>query len=376
MEFWMHWKEIMGIEGLRQGGVSIAFILGALSAGLLVHFVAFALLRKVARRTPGGWDDAIVHALAGPSRLLLPLFAVRIVVAALEAPPRTAAFLAHVLSLLFLGAVSFLLVRIIGLIRDFLLARYDLEATDNLTARKVHTQIKVLEKALLSIVAVATVAFMLMTFDGIRQVGISILASAGIAGVILGLAAQKSIGTLLAGLQIAITQPIRMDDVVIVEGEWGRIEEITLTYVVVRIWDLRRLVVPITYFIEKPFQNWTRTSSEILGTVFLYVDYGVPVDALRREMQAFLETTPLWDRKVCGLQVTDCREHLVEVRLLTSAASAGDAWDLRCLLREKMIAFLQANHPESFPRFRAEWTSAGGSRDPLPSPAPAASQES
>lgn len=364
MESWQIIVEGLGIENLRQGGVSAALVLGALAAGLLVHFVAFAILRRVARRTPGLRDDAIVHALAGPSRLLLPVFAVRLAVGALQVPPRTGAFLAHVLSLFFLAAVSFLLVRIIGLIRDFLLARYDLKAIDNLAARKVHTQINVLEKALLSIVAVATVAFMLMTFDGIRQVGISILASAGIAGVILGLAAQKSIGTLLAGLQIAVTQPIRMDDVVIVEGEWGRIEEITLTYVVVRIWDLRRLVVPITYFIDKPFENWTRTSSEILGTVFLYVDYGVPTDSLRREMQAFLETTPLWDRKVCGLQVTDCKEHLVEVRLLVSASSAGDAWDLRCLLRERMVAFLQANHPESLPRFRAEWTAMGTEAPP------------
>jgi small-conductance mechanosensitive channel len=179
------------------------------------------------------------------------------------------------------------------------------------------------------------------------------IASAGVAGIVIGFAAQKSLGTLLAGFQIAMTQPIRIDDVVIVEGEWGKIEEITLTYVVVRIWDLRRLVVPITYFIEKPFQNWTRTSADILGTVFLHVDYGVPVDAVRGELGRILESSPNWDRKVNVLQVTEARERTLELRALASSSDASKSWDLRCEVREKLVDFVQRNYPESLPRLRA-----------------------
>ena len=181
---------------------------------------------------------------------------------------------------------------------------------------------------------------MLMVFESGRHFGTAIIASAGVAGIIIGFAAQKSIATLLAGFQIALTQPIRIDDVVIVENEWGRIEEITLTYVVVRIWDLRRLVLPITYFIETPFQNWTRTSADILGTVFLHVDYTLPLDSLRSELTRILEGSPLWDRKVNVLQVTDAKPHTLEVRALASAADASAAWDLRCHIREQLIAFI------------------------------------
>jgi small-conductance mechanosensitive channel len=200
---------------------------------------------------------------------------------------------------------------------------------------------------------VFTVASMLMVFDSVRQFGASILASAGIAGIVIGFAAQRSIATLLAGFQIALTQPIRVDDVVIVENEWGRIEDITLTYVVVKVWDLRRLVVPINYFIEQPFQNWTRRSADILATVFLYVDYTIPVDALRGELTRILGASRYWDGKVNVLQVTDAKEHTLEIRALASAADASLAWDLRCEIREQLVAFVQRRHPESLPRVRA-----------------------
>ena len=194
----------------------------------------------------------------------------------------------------------------------------------------------------------------MMIFDNIRQLGVSLLASAGVLGIIVGLAAQRSISTLLAGLQIALTQPIRMDDVVIIEGEWGRIEEITLTYVVVRIWDLRRMVVPVTYFLEKPFQNWTRVSADLLGTVTIYTDYNIPVDALREELQRILKDSPRWDGKTWGLQVTNASERTVECRALMSAVDSSSAWDLRCEVREKMLDFLQRNYPASLPKIRAE----------------------
>jgi small-conductance mechanosensitive channel len=191
-----------------------------------------------------------------------------------------------------------------------------------------------------------------MSFESIREIGVSIFASAGVAGIILGLSAQKMIGSILAGIQIAIAQPIKMDDVVIVEGEWGKIEEITLTYVVVNIWDKRRLIVPTTYFIEKPFQNWTKTSSEILGTVFLYTDYKVPFDEIRKELTQILHSTDLWDGQVNNLQVTNSQPQNVEIRALMSAKDSSIAWDLRVYVREKLVTFLQQNYPESLPHTR------------------------
>src|SRR5688572_4328270 len=224
-----------------------------------------------------------------------------------------------------------------------------------------------LKKIAVGIIALFAIASMLMVFQPVRQLGTAMIASAGVAGIVIGFAAQKSLGTLLAGFQIAMTQPIRIDDVVIVEGEWGKIEEITLTYVVVRIWDLRRLVVPITYFIEKPFQNWTRTSADILGTVFLQVDYGVPVDAVRQELTRILEASPHWDRKVNVLQVTDAKERTLELRALASSSDASKSWDLRCEMREKLVAFVQKNFPHSLPRLRTTFERAPVRESAFPS---------
>jgi small-conductance mechanosensitive channel len=211
------------------------------------------------------------------------------------------------------------------------------------------------------IVALLALAFILFQFDEVRELGMGLLTSAGVAGIIIGLAAQKSIANLLAGFQIAFTQPIRIDDVVIVEGEWGRIEEITLTYVIVRIWDERRLVVPLRYFIEKAFQNWTRKTAQLLGTVYLYVDYRLPIDSLRKELDRLLEENDLWDGRVSKIQVTDSKQDNVEIRALMSAANAGDAWDLRCEIREQLIAFIQKEYPDSLPRMRIELPESGTS---------------
>lgn len=334
-------------------GVAAGTILAAIALGLLLHWAGFALMTRISDRTGSARVRSALEHIRKPVRILLPLFMLNLVLPSLEIAARPLELLTHSTSLLFVAAIAYLLIRLIHFLREFLLSCYDISAQDNLSARRVFTQIQVLEKILHAVVVVATIAFMLMTFDKVRQIGVSILASAGIAGIILGLAAQKSIGTLLAGLQIALTQPIRIDDVVIVEGEWGKVEDITLTYVVLRIWDLRRLVVPMTYFIEKPFQNWTRTSSDILGTVFLYTDYSIPVDEVRAEMDRIVKSSELWDGKVCGLQVTDCKPDVLELRLLISASDASRAWDLRCLLREKIVAFVQQSHPGSLPRVRA-----------------------
>ena len=233
-----------------------------------------------------------------------------------------------------------------------ILNKYDFHEADNLKARKLYTQYNILEKIIFFIVILIAVGTILMLFDGVKNIGVSLFASAGIAGLIIGLAAQRVLATILAGLQIAITQPIRLDDVVIVENEWGWIEEINLTYVVVRIWDKRRLIVPSTYFMEKTFQNWTRTTAEILGTVLIYTDYAIPVDSIRNELTRLLEENPNWDGKVNVLQVTNAREDVLELRALMSAANSPKAWDLRVYIREKLIDYIKREHPDCLPKTR------------------------
>ncbi|HHN47493.1 MAG TPA: mechanosensitive ion channel [Bacteroidales bacterium] len=249
-------------------------------------------------------------------------------------------------------SITWIIIVMVRVAKQQFLSKYDINKADNLKTRKLYTQYNILERILIFIIIVIATAITLMLFDGVRNIGISLFASAGVAGLIIGLSAQKGIGTILAGLQIAITQPIRIDDVVIVENEWGKIEEINLTYIVVRIWDSRRLIVPSTYFLERPFQNWTRTSADILGTVFIYADYTMPFEPLRKELTRLLEASPLWDKRVNVLQITDAKEQTVEIRALMSAASSGDAWDLRVHVREKLIEFIQREYPHCLPRTR------------------------
>ncbi len=249
-------------------------------------------------------------------------------------------------------SLAWLLIGIISFAKKIFLNRFDISVEDNLSSRKIHTQINVLEKVIIFVIIIFTIGFVLLSFDGIRKIGVGLFASAGLAGIIIGLSAQKVVGALLAGIQIAITQPFRIDDAVLVENEWGWIEEINLTYVVVKIWDKRRLVLPSNYFLEKPFQNWTRNNAELLGSVFIYTDYTVPFDALREELTRILENTDLWDKQVNVLQVTDSKETTVESRILVSAKNSPTAWDLRVHVREKMIEFIQKNYPESLPKSR------------------------
>jgi len=246
--------------------------------------------------------------------------------------------------------------------------KYDVSVADNLGARQVHTKVKVLQRIVTVLIWLGALAGVLMQFERFRMLGGTLLASAGVLSIVLGLSAQKTFGSIIAGIQIALTHPINLDDVVIVEGEWGRIEEITFTYVVVRIWDLRRLVVPITYFLDTPFQNWTRRSAEILGPVFLHVDYATPLGPLREELLRLCQGAgDLWNGKTCVLQVTEAGPETMTVRALVSASDASRAWDLRCLVREGLIAFLRANHPRSLPRRRVVLEpEAGESRGEAP----------
>jgi small-conductance mechanosensitive channel len=318
-----------------------------------------ALLLAISARTEFGWDDMFAPFAGKALRLTLPMLAIILGTPALAISPEMEGIIQNAVSLLLIGTIAFLVIEFIDVMARIVMQRHRIDVADNRRARAIYTQVMVLKKIAASVIGVFAIASMLMVFQSVRQFGTAIIASAGVAGIIIGFAAQKTIATLLAGFQIALTQPIRIDDVVIVENEWGRIEEITLTYVVVRIWDLRRLVLPITYFIEKPFQNWTRTSADILGTVFLHVDYDVPLEALRQELTRILKASALWDGKVNVLQVTDAKDRTLEIRALASARDASAAWDLRCEVREKLITYIQQHYPESLPRWRVETDARG-----------------
>jgi small-conductance mechanosensitive channel len=282
------------------------------------------------------------------------LLTVLAVVPLIKAPPHITDLFRHVLGICIICAVSWLCVRLVTGLEEFLLKQYNIEAEDNLSARKMYTQLRIVKRIVNVIIIIIGFSAILMTFENARQMGTSLLASAGVAGIIIGFAAQRSLATLFAGLQIAFTQPIRIDDVVIVENEWGRVEEITLTFVVVRIWDLRRLVLPITYFTEKPFQNWTRITSDILGSVFIYVDYTASVQKIRDKFFEILDQSDQWDGKVRVVQVTNTTERTMEIRALMSALDASTAWSLRCEVREKLIDYIQQNYPDALPKVRGE----------------------
>ncbi|MEQ8663688.1 MAG: mechanosensitive ion channel [Gammaproteobacteria bacterium] len=321
----------------------------AAAGGALAHRLAFRLLAPA-----GATPRAVLTArLRAPLGLLLPVLAASFVLPLQTAlAPGVRAGIGHALGLAAIAAATWLAAALVDAGAAVLTARHDLKRADNLEARRVHTQVQVLERTLVTVIVVIGVAAALMSFPRIREIGASLLVSAGVAGLAIGLAARPVLENLIAGLQLAFTQPIRVDDVVIIEGEWGRIEEITATYVVVRIWDDRRLIVPFAHFISQPFQNWTRRTADILGTVFLHVDYAMPIAPLRDELARLCAAHPLWDGRVCVLQVTGAGERTVELRALVSASDAARAWDLRVAIREGLVGFLQREYPDCLPRAR------------------------
>ncbi|WP_291855822.1 mechanosensitive ion channel family protein [Marinilabilia sp.] len=314
-------------------------------------------LRKVIRRQLNTGLDNVFNLVKTPLKLLLVSIAISILNFYFQDYWNVETNQLVFLLLVFI--ISWLGIAIIKSIKHFVLTGYNMDNENNLKARKMHTQMRVFERIMIFLIVFISLAVALLSFEKIREIGLSLLASAGIAGLILGFAAQKSLSLLLAGFQIAITQPIRLEDAVIVEGEWGWIEEITLTYVVIRVWDKRRLVVPINYFIEKPFQNWTRHSADIMGTVFIYADYSFPVEKMREEMTRILPQIPEWDGKVNVLQVTNCTEKTMELRALVSASNSPRAWDLRVRLREELIAFMQREYPQCLPKARITLDESG-----------------
>jgi small-conductance mechanosensitive channel len=305
-----------------------------------------------AGRTKSKIDDILAPVLARSLRVIVPVVGIILALPVIGLSQEYAAVVSKASGILIIGAVAWILANAIRVGEQVALAKYDITAPDNLLARKVYTQIHVISKSLYALLAIFAAASVLMLFDEARRFGASILASAGVVGVVVGFAAQRAISNIFAGFQIALTQPIRMDDVLIVESEWGRVEEITLTYVVLHLWDDRRLIVPLSYFIEKPFQNWTRVSASLLGTVLLWVDYTLPIAETRQAVQQIVENSALWDRRFWNLQVSDATERCLQIRVLATAADSSKAWDLRCEIREKLVEFVQRRHPESLPTTR------------------------
>jgi small-conductance mechanosensitive channel len=343
------------LDDVNRIAVTAITVCGSVLVGFAVYFVLIKILGSFSKRSRGVLFKSLVQNLRTPLMVILPLIALNVTQGAYRLSPNTLDTVGNILSIALTISIAWLIAKFTFVIEDIILNSYRVDVKDNLKARKIHTQLQFFKKAVIIVISIIALAVILMSFEKVRQLGTAILASAGVLGIVFGFAAQRSLSTMLAGLQIAITQPFRIDDVVIVEGEWGRIEEITLTFVVIRIWDLRRLVLPISYFLEKPFQNWTRESADLLGTVFIYTDYTVPVQELREEFHRLLQESDLWDGKVWNFQVTNMTERTVESRALMSAPDASTAWNLRCEMREKLLAYIQSNYPDALPKVRAEF---------------------
>lgn len=322
----------------------------AVTLALVFHRLGGKVLRRATRHSVLLAEMA--NACERPASAVLPLLALQ---AVWQASPNDLRFIEsvrHVNGLLLIAALTWLAVAVIGGLASGVIARHPVDVEDNLQARRIQTQAKVLARSAMVVVLIAGTAMALMTFPGARQLGASLLASAGVIGIVAGIAARPVFSNLIAGLQLALAQPIRLDDVLIVQGEWGRVEEITGTYVVMKIWDERRLVIPLQWFIENPFQNWTRTSAQIHQAVYLFVDFATPLEPLRAELQRIVEAAPEWDGRTVQLKVTDATEKAMKLRALVSSRAAGPAFDLGCKVREGLFAFMAREYPQYLPVVR------------------------
>jgi len=336
-------REALGLAHWQWIGLGVALALSLVIAQFLV-FVAYAIGSRLTARTRLQWDEELLRELRGPSRLLLAVMAFLPLVHLLALPDsyREACF--RISASLGILAVSWIAIRVVGVVSNAVERRAVADAERNTrvadSVRGMQTRVRVLRRVLSVLLALVGGAVMLMQFEVVRSIGVSLLASAGLAGIVLGVAAQRTLGSVVAGIQLSFTQPIRIGDQVVIEGEWGTIEEITLTYVVVRIWDERRLIVPVSRFFEQPFQNWTKVGNQLHGTVMLQADYGLPVDALRAELDRVVESNPLWDGRTKVVHVTDLKDRTMEVRVLVSARNAGELFQFRADVREKLVAWL------------------------------------
>lgn len=343
--------------------LAISLIIFAISVllGLFLKFILFKLLNAYNRQENPKLASSLVRHLSQPLTFFIPLLFVSMALPTVPLSDKEVHTLRRVIEILNIIVFAWILIKLVSVVQDMVRQKYVIDKADNFRERKLITQLQFIRRISIILIVFFALSLVLLQFEAVRTLGTGLLTSAGIAGVVLGFAAQRSLANLLAGLQIAFTQPIRIDDVLVIENEFGRVEEITLTYIVLRLWDNRRLILPLNYLIEKPFQNWTRTSTEILATVYFYTDYNVPVDELRTELNRILAATELWNKEVAGLQVTDALQDTLQLRALFSARNSGDAWDLRCHVREKLLYFIQKNYPDALPKVRASVSGATNS---------------
>lgn len=337
--------------------ISLVAMVLPIAIALVADWFIFSILRRITERHDSVFAHSLVRHGRLPSFFILPLIALLAALPLARLPVNLQTFVERIVGLALIAAIGWLVVVASSIIFDIISSRFRLDVADNLVARRTQTQIQMLHRIVVVIVSIVTLSVMLMTFPAIKHIGISLLASAGLAGLVIGTAMKSTISNLIAGVQIAFTQPIRLEDAVVVEGEWGWVEEIGTTYVVVRIWDLRRLILPLSYFLEHPFQNWTRNSADLLGSILIQVDYTVPVEDLRKELRRIVGTTDKWRGQVCVLQVTDATANGIQIRALVDARDSGTSWDLRCYVREKLIQYLQEKYPQCLPVVRTEFRS-------------------
>ncbi len=348
---------------------SLHVLMAAVAAvllGLLVYRVSATVVLRLTRSLPV--SNMTARHCRAPARLLLPLIALQ---AVWHAAPDTFPLIAgvrHVNGLLLLTGLTWLGLRAARGVAQGVIGLHPVDVEDNLNARRIHTQTRMLARTAMFVILLAGLALMLMTFPGARQFGASLLASAGVVGLVVGIAARPIFSNLIAGLQIALAQPFRIDDVLIIQGEWGRVEEITGTYVVLKIWDERRLIIPLQWFIENPFQNWTRKNAQIIGTVFMWVDYRMPLAPLREAAQRACEAAPEWDKRLCLLQVVEAGERSMQLRVLVTSGNSSLSWDLRCKVREALVDCMQRDWPAHLPLMRAEVGERSGAGAPASVP--------
>jgi small-conductance mechanosensitive channel len=329
----------------------------ALATGFLVQAVGLRILKRIVRHFT--ITSSLVRSTSKPMVMVMPLLFLQLAITAMPDDLAAIGRVRHTVGLLLIGALTWLVVRSISGVGYTIQELSPISKADNLRARAIQTQARMMTRMLMGLALLIGISLMLMTFPEIRSLGASLLASAGLAGIVAGLAAKPVLGNLIAGLQIAVSQPIRIDDVLIVEGEWGRVEEITGAYVVMNLWDQRRLVIPLQWFIEHPFQNWTRRTSEIIGSVFFWVDFRMPLAPLRRQVERICAEAAEWDRRLSLLQVTDTSERAMQLRVLVSATDSSRCWDLRCKVREGLIQFMQSRYPEFLPNTRLQSAAEG-----------------
>ena len=320
-------------------------------AGYVAGIVLYKIIEYILIRLSGPTYKTISRNFKFSLRFFTTIALLNIGLAFTNFQDKTERTISKIFFILIVFSLAYIVIRIMQFIKDILYVKFDISVVGNLNERRARTQVDFLQKIGTAFVIFISIAIVLMSFERVRELGTSLLASAGIAGIIIGFAAQKSLANLFAGFQIAFTQPMRYDDVVIVQGQYGRVEEITLTYVVVKLWDERRLILPISYFIDNAFENWTRTSSEMLGTVILYADFSMPVEPMREELKRLLDNDGKvkWDGKLALVQITDVNEQSMQIRILVSSYNSGSLFDLRCLIRENMIRFIMEKYPQCLP---------------------------